>query len=79
MSTRRSILEELNNYVPSKSKEELIEYRAEHIIQSAIHLIEYIESNYSDADAEQLEKKLLSSIKYKDAKRFSKSVRKLKE
>lgn len=74
-----SILEELNRYVPSKNKEEILESRAEHVITSAINLIEYIQQTYSAEEAEQLEKRLISSIKAKDTARFSKTIRKIKE
>ena len=80
MSTqRRSILEELNQYVPSKNREEILESRAEHVISSAINLIEYIQQTYSAEEAEQLEKRLLSSIKSKDSSKFSRTVKKIKE
>lgn len=75
----RSILEEINQYVPSKNKEDVIESRAHHAISSAINILDLIRENYSPAEAEILEKRFLSSIKGKDVKRFSRSISKIKE
>ena len=68
----------MHRYVPKKNKEEIIESRANHIISSAINLIELIRENYSDEDAELLEKKFLSSIKGRDANRFTRSIDKMR-
>jgi uncharacterized protein (UPF0305 family) len=73
----RSILQEINKYVPSKNKEEIIESRAHHIITSAINILDLIRENYSPEEAEQLEKRFLSSIKGKDPRRFSRSIKKV--
>jgi hypothetical protein len=54
----------------------IIESRALNVITSAINLIELINRKYDAEKAELLEKKLLSAIKSKDQKRFSKSLRK---
>lgn len=80
MSKRASsILHEISNYVPERNKEELIESRANHVISSAIFLLEMIEETYSEDEAEQLKKRLISSIKGHDPKRFIRSIRKVKE
>jgi len=68
----------MHRYVPKKNKEDIIESRANHIISSAINLIELINESYSAEEAELLEKRLISSIKGKDVKRFSRSISKLK-
>ena len=47
----RSILEEISAYVPQRSKEEIIEARAQHIIVSAINLLESIDENFTPAYA----------------------------
>lgn len=75
----KSILHEISTFVPEKNKEELIESRANHVISSAIFLIEMIEETYSEEEADQLKKRLLSSIKGHDPKRFIRSIRKVKE
>lgn len=78
-SNRRSILQELNSYVPKKSKDEVIESRANHLITSAINLLETITQVYDAEKAEVLEKKILASIKNRDITKFDKTMLKMKE
>lgn len=74
----KSILEEINSYVPNKNKEDLIESRAQHIIASAINLMSTIEETFSEEDAEMLKKRFLSSIRGNDPKRFTRMVSRIK-
>ena len=74
----RSILEEISSYVPQKSKEELIEARAQHIIVSAINLLESIDENFTPEEAEALKKRFVSSIRGADPNRFTRMVRRIK-
>jgi hypothetical protein len=73
----RSILDELQSYLPSDNKDIIIENRANHILQSAINLMTQIEKNYSKEDAEELEKKFYSAIKNRDVKRFERVIKKI--
>ena len=77
--TTRSILTELTGYIPNESKEIIIGNRANHIIESAVNLIELINKHYPPEQAEELQKKLFSSIKNKDSKRFERSIKKFKD
>lgn len=77
--TTRSILSELQNFVPQENKDIIIESRASHIIQSAINLFEQIEKNYTPEEADELQKKFYSAIKNKDSRRFERAIKKLKE
>jgi hypothetical protein len=72
----RSLLEELESVGANRDINHIIESRALNVITSAINLIELINRKYDAEKAELLEKKLLSAIKSKDQKRFSKSLRK---
>jgi hypothetical protein len=72
----RSLLEELESIGANRDINHVIESRALNVITSAINLIELINRKYDAEKAELLEKKLLSAIKSKDQKRFSKSLRK---
>lgn len=72
----RSLLEELESIGSNRDINHVIESRALNVITSAINLIELINRKYDPEKAELLEKKLLSAIKSKDQKRFSKSLRK---
>jgi hypothetical protein len=74
----RSILEEISLYVPQKSKEDLIEARAQHIIVSAINLLESIDESFTPADAEMLKKRFVSSIRGADPNRFTRMVKRIK-
>jgi hypothetical protein len=75
----RSILEEISAYVPQKSKEDLIEARAQHIIVSAINLLESIDDSFSPAEAEALKKRFVSSIRGSDPARFTRMVNRIKD
>lgn len=75
----RSILQEISSFVPKQHKDELIKAKADHIISSAIFLLEMIEQYYSDEEADQLKRRFLSSIKGADPSRFTRAVKKIKE
>lgn len=74
----RSILEEISSYVPAKSKEDVIESRAQHIIVSAINLLESIDEAFSPEEAEALKKRFVSSIRGADPNRFTRMVNRIK-
>jgi|TARA_B100000519_G_C13966499_1_gene307810 hypothetical protein len=75
----KSILEELTNVSYKKDKENVVESRASHILESAIRLMQYIKENFEPETAYKLEKKFHSAIKNMDASRFSKGVARIKE
>lgn len=72
----RSLLEELEAIGNNRDTNHIIESRAHNIITSAINLLEMINKNYNQEQAQILEKKLLSAIKNRDQARFAKSLRK---
>jgi F0F1-type ATP synthase membrane subunit b/b' len=71
----RSILEELDTLYVERDRRLVIENRASNLIDSAIRLLEQIESEYSAEQAENLTRKLLNAIRQKDPTKFSRSVR----
>ena len=75
----RSILEELNNVSFAKDKENVVESRASHILDSAIRLLTFIKENFDTETAYKLEKRFHSAIKNMDASKFSKGVARIKE
>ena len=75
----RSILEELSNISFTKDKENVVESRASHILDSAIRLLTYIKENFEPETAYKLEKRFHSAIKNMDASKFSKGVARIKE
>lgn len=74
----RSILDELDSMLSHKDKDNLVESRAGHVIQGAINLINYIKENYDAATAQELERRLLNSIKSQDISKFSRGIKKIK-
>ena len=75
----RSILDELDAMYLERDKSHIIESRASNVIASAIRLLEQIENEYSADEAENLTRKLLNSIRTKDAGRFTRSLRRTDE
>lgn len=75
----RSLLDELSNITFTKDKENVVESRASHILESAIRLISYIRENFDQETAFKLEKRFHSSLKNMDASKFAKGVARIKE
>ena len=75
----RSILDEIDSLLVHKDRENLVESRANNVITSAINLINYIKENYDAEIAQQLENRLLNSIRSQDPNKFIRGVRKLRE
>ncbi len=77
MAKHRSILEELNKISVDKSKNFVVENRAEHVIASAINLLEQIDRNYTPEEAKNLTNRLVNSIKHRDPSKFSRGIKKI--
>jgi hypothetical protein len=75
----RSILDELNSIVSERDKLNVIESRGNHIIKSALNLIELIQENFDEAEALDLQRRLINSIKGNRPERFVKGVQIIKE
>ena len=75
----RSLLEELSSMPLRRDKEEVVESRASHILESTIRLINYIRENFDQDTAFKLEKKFHSALRNMDANKFSKGVARIKE
>jgi len=75
----RSILEELNHLVHSQNTDLQIEASASNIIESAINLLDRIESTYDAGTANELERRFLNSIKNGDSKKFKRGIQKVIE
>ena len=76
MRKSRSILEELNQISIDRDRHHVVENRGEHVINSAINLIEQIEKYYSEDAARDLTNRLINSIRSKDSTKFSRGVKK---
>jgi len=75
----RSILEELESMYVERDRSHLVESRANNVISSAIRLMEFIDSNYSEEDAEVLNRKLLNAIRSRDPRKFERSLKRTDE
>ena len=74
----RSILDELDTLLVHKDRENLVESRATHVISGAINLINYIRENYEPEQADELERRLLNSIRGQDPEKFKRGVRRMR-
>lgn len=75
----RSLLEELELLHDERDSRYIIESRANNIIASAINLIDLISETYSDEETNDLTRKLLNSIRNKDAGKFRRSLGRINE
>jgi hypothetical protein len=71
----KSILEELDSLYIERDRKAIIETRASNLIETAIRLLEQIDSEFSAEQAENLQRKLLNAIRHRDISKFSRSVR----
>ncbi len=75
----RSILQELNEIAEVRNKDALYEGRAINIINSAINLIESLNSHYGAEEADELERRLINAIKGREPAKFTRGIRKISE
>lgn len=73
-SSKNNLLDSIVNYTPEKNTLQSFGNRADHAINSVIHLLESIENEFNNADAEDLKKRLFLSIKNRDYKKFQKGL-----
>ena len=72
----KSILEELDSLYIERDRKAIIETRASNLIETAIRLLEQIDSEFSAEQAENLQRKLINAIKLRDPGKFTRTVRK---
>ena len=77
MRKSRSILEELNQISIDRDRNHVVENRAEHVINSAINLLEQIDRYYDDETAKDLTNRLVNSIRGRDSTKFSRGIKKI--
>jgi len=73
----RSILDEISFAYNPQDKEAIIESRANHIISSAINLVNLIRETYDPETAGELERRLINSIRGQDTAKFMRGIRKV--
>ncbi len=77
MKKTRSILEELNQISVDRDRNHVVSNRGEHVIASAISLLEQIDTYYDEDTAKDLRNRLVNSIKGRDVKKFSRGISKI--
>ena len=77
MKKTRSILEELNQISVDRDRNHVVSNRGEHVIASAISLLEQIDTYYDENTAKDLRNRLVNSIKGRDVKKFSRGISKI--
>lgn len=75
----RSILDELASRGAQRDQESLIESRASNVIAGAINLINYIKEHYDAETADELERRLLNSIRSQEPAKFTRKIRSLRK
>lgn len=75
----RSIVEELSDYAPAKDRDLFIESRAQQVLASVGHLMRLIRESYEPEIAEDLQKRLINSIRSDDEMKFRRQIRKIRE
>lgn len=73
----KSLLDEISVAVRPQDREAIIESRANHIISSAINLVNLIRETYDPEVAGELERRLLNSIRGQDSAKFMRGIRKI--
>jgi hypothetical protein len=71
----KTLIEELDLFVPRRDKHQIIEARASNVIAGAVNLINLIGESFTDEEAEELAKRLVSAIKNQDPDKFNRKIR----
>lgn len=75
----KSLLDEIDSMMTHRNKEAIFESRATHIIVSAINLINSLRESYPSEVSDELERRLINSIKSQEPVKFSRGIRKINE
>ena len=75
----KSILNEIDDILPSRNKDQIVESRASHVITSATNIMHLISENYDNETAEKLQKKFLNAIRTGNVDKFSNALKRLND
>ncbi len=75
----RSLVDELSDYAPVKDRDLFIESRAQQVLASVSHLLHLIRESYDTDTAEDLQKRLINSIRSGDENKFRRGIRQIRE
>ena len=73
----RSLLEEINSLAPSKDRINILESRGTNAISAIMNVLE-MDANYSEEDAQDIQKRIMLSIKNRDPERFNRGIKNLR-
>lgn len=79
MKSVKNLIDEIDRIIPERSKHQIVEARAQNAIASCMNLMQMISESFSPEQAEELNKRLLSSIKNKDPNRFMRKVKEIQK
>ena len=74
----RSLLEEINNLSPTKDRINILESRGGNAISAIMNVLEMVDANYSEEDAQDIQKRIMLSIKNRDPERFNRGIKNLR-
>lgn len=75
----KSIIEELDRFVPQRDKHQIIEARASNVIASAVNLINLIQESFTAEEAEELNRRLVNAIRNQDPDKFNRKIREFRK
>lgn len=75
----KSLIEELDNFVPQRDKHQVIEARAGNVIASAVNLLNLISESFTAEEADELHRRLFNAIKNQDADKFNRKIREFRK
>lgn len=71
----KSLIEELDLFVPQRDKHQILEARATNVIASAVNLMNLIAETFDEEEADELQRRLLGAIKNRDPDKFNRKIR----
>ena len=71
----KSLIEELDQFVPQRDKHLVVEARASNVIASAVHLLNLISESFNDEEADELSRRLIGAIRNRDPDKFNRKIR----
>lgn len=74
----RSLLEEINSLSPTKDRINILESRGGNAISAIMNVLEMVDANYSEEDAQDIQKRIMLSIKNRDPERFNRGIKNLR-
>jgi len=75
----RSLFQEIDQIYIGNDRRIIIETRSDHLINGIINLIEQLYHEYPQEQADELERRLVNSIRGKDPNKFKRGLKKFNE